>query len=96
MAAAVVSGVFEPTLQQKIDNSKILVVGAGGIGCEVLKNLVMSGFPDIEIVSSSNSIGFCILEKSICGVSLCAFHTLFPRVFHFQYYVRRLIWTQSM
>lgn len=49
--AAVISGVFEPTLQQKINESKILVVGAGGIGCEVLKNLVMSGFPDIEIVS---------------------------------------------
>lgn len=49
--AAVINGVFEPTLQQKINDSKILVVGAGGIGCEVLKNLVMSGFPDIEIVS---------------------------------------------
>lgn len=49
--AAQIAGVFEPTLQQKITESKILVVGAGGIGCEVLKNLVMSGFSDIEIVS---------------------------------------------
>lgn len=49
--AAKIAGVFEPTLQQKVNESKILVVGAGGIGCEVLKNLVMSGFSDIEIVS---------------------------------------------
>ena len=29
---------------------KILVVGSGGIGCEVLKNLVLSGYQDIELV----------------------------------------------
>lgn len=51
--AAQIGGVFDPLLQQKISESKILVVGAGGIGCEVLKNLVMSGFSDIEIVSIS-------------------------------------------
>lgn len=51
------AGVFEVSLQDKITNSKILVVGAGGIGCEVLKNLVMSGFPDIEIVSLKFIVG---------------------------------------
>lgn len=34
-----------------IANAKVLMVGAGGIGCELLKNLVMSGFKNIEIVS---------------------------------------------
>lgn len=48
--AAQIAGVFEPELQEKISNSKILVVGAGGIGCEILKNLVLSGFQDIEII----------------------------------------------
>lgn len=33
-----------------VKNSKILVVGAGGIGCELLKNLVLSGFSDIEVI----------------------------------------------
>ena len=33
-----------------IYNCKILCVGAGGIGCEVLKNLVLCGFKDIEVI----------------------------------------------
>uniref|UniRef100_A0A131Y271 SUMO-activating enzyme subunit n=1 Tax=Ixodes ricinus TaxID=34613 RepID=A0A131Y271_IXORI len=31
-------------------DAKILVVGAGGIGCELLKNLVLSGFSEIEVI----------------------------------------------
>ncbi|KAL4706205.1 hypothetical protein ACJJTC_018389 [Scirpophaga incertulas] len=45
-----VAGVFDEKLTEAIANSKILVVGAGGIGCEILKNLVLTGFPQIEII----------------------------------------------
>lgn len=37
-----------PKLQ--IANAKVLVVGAGGIGCELLKTLVLTGFKNIEAV----------------------------------------------
>lgn len=34
----------------KIHQSKVLLVGAGGIGCELLKELVMCGFGEIHLV----------------------------------------------
>jgi len=49
--ATSINGLFREELRDAILHSKVLVVGAGGIGCEILKNLVMSGFADIEIVS---------------------------------------------
>lgn len=33
-----------------VEEAKILIVGAGGIGCELLKNVVLSGFKHIHII----------------------------------------------
>lgn len=43
-------GGFASDLKNRIKNSKLFVVGAGGIGCELLKDLVLAGFPDIHVV----------------------------------------------
>uniref|UniRef100_A0AAV1UJ89 SUMO-activating enzyme subunit n=1 Tax=Peronospora matthiolae TaxID=2874970 RepID=A0AAV1UJ89_9STRA len=40
----------DEALRCKVQSAKILVVGAGGIGCELLKNLVLSGFADIHLI----------------------------------------------
>lgn len=35
---------------EKIRKSKVLIIGAGGIGCELLKNLAYSGVPYAELI----------------------------------------------
>ncbi|KAK5631337.1 hypothetical protein RRF57_007051 [Xylaria bambusicola] len=41
---------FGPSLHTSIKQARVLMVGAGGIGCELLKNLVLTGFGEVHIV----------------------------------------------
>ncbi|XP_018403524.1 PREDICTED: NEDD8-activating enzyme E1 catalytic subunit isoform X2 [Cyphomyrmex costatus] len=44
---------FEPSpenLQMLLDHCKVLVVGAGGLGCELLKNLALMGFRHLHVI----------------------------------------------
>ena len=40
---------FRPVTDEE-PQARVLMVGAGGIGCELLKNLVLTGFGEIHIV----------------------------------------------
>ncbi|OQR76961.1 NEDD8-activating enzyme E1 catalytic subunit-like [Tropilaelaps mercedesae] len=41
---------FETGLFNMIRDCKILIIGAGGLGCELLKNLAMMGFINIHVI----------------------------------------------
>jgi ubiquitin-activating enzyme E1 C len=43
-------GEFEPSNLSSLSKFKVLVVGAGGLGCEILKNLAMSGISNVHVI----------------------------------------------
>ncbi|KAJ7248243.1 hypothetical protein B0H12DRAFT_723269 [Mycena haematopus] len=42
--------ILGPELHQRLAETKVLLVGAGGIGCELLKNIVLTGFGKITLL----------------------------------------------
>ena len=44
------NSVLSEELLDRVRTCKALVVGAGGIGCELVKNLVLAGFKIISLV----------------------------------------------
>ena len=42
--------IYGEELAEKVTAARLLVVGAGGIGCEVMKTLSVTGFTQVTIV----------------------------------------------
>jgi ubiquitin-like 1-activating enzyme E1 B len=42
--------IYGEELAEKVATARLLVVGAGGIGCEVMKTLSVTGFTQVTIV----------------------------------------------
>lgn len=50
---------YSPKIYEKIRNSSILIIGVGGIGCELLKVLTNSGYKrmtilDLDTIEATN------------------------------------------
>lgn len=41
---------YGPEIATKVQNAKLLVVGAGGIGCELVKCLSVTGFTKLSVI----------------------------------------------
>lgn len=50
LSCPALNAVYSPGADEKVRQAKILVVGAGGVGCELIKNLAAVGFISITVI----------------------------------------------
>ena len=60
----------------QVAQAKILVVGAGGIGCELLKSLVLNGLRDITVVGGMGLVGTASIHGFRAGFYIPEFLTI--------------------
>ena len=47
---AALTGIAYQAKEWLREGVKVLVIGAGGLGCEILSNLALTGFKDIHVI----------------------------------------------